>query len=95
MENLTQLAKSMWQEAAMLSEKDPDDSSQPSSGFLSLLLKGMGDGTSVVLSSLTSHPVLPTTGESVATRIENNSQQVSARGWEIMPGIQNWMCLMS
>ncbi|KAI5073815.1 hypothetical protein GOP47_0011828 [Adiantum capillus-veneris] len=69
MENLTQLAESMRQAAALLSDEDPDDSSKQSSGFLSVVALGnVGAGKSAVLNSLTGHPVLPT-GENGATRV--------------------------
>lgn len=69
MESLTQLAESMRQAAALLSDEDPDDSSKQGSGFLGVVALGnVGAGKSAVLNSLIGHPVLPT-GENGATRV--------------------------
>lgn len=40
MESLTQLAESMRQASALLSDEDPDDSSKQGSGFLSVVALG-------------------------------------------------------
>lgn len=68
MENLIQLAESMRQASALLSDEDPEDSSRQPAGFLSVVALGnIGAGKSAVLNSLIGHPVLPT-GENGATR---------------------------
>ncbi|KAK4256377.1 hypothetical protein QN277_009252 [Acacia crassicarpa] len=71
-EELTQLADSMRQAAALLADEDFDESSSTSSRrpstFLNVVALGnVGAGKSAALNSLIGHPVLPT-GENGATR---------------------------
>ncbi|KAI4331903.1 hypothetical protein L6164_016851 [Bauhinia variegata] len=72
-EELSQLADSMRQAAALLADEDVDESSSSSSSrrsstFLNVVTLGnVGAGKSAVLNSLVGHPVLPT-GENGATR---------------------------
>ncbi|CAL9757345.1 unnamed protein product [Musa acuminata subsp. burmannicoides] len=70
MEELSQLAESMMQAAALLADEDVDEGSNKrrSSTFLNVVALGnVGAGKSAVLNSLIGHPVLPT-GENGATR---------------------------
>ncbi|KAL1300860.1 hypothetical protein HN51_045503 [Arachis hypogaea] len=69
-EDLSELADSMRQAAALLADEDVDDasSSRRPSTFLNVVALGnVGAGKSAVLNSLIGHPVLPT-GENGATR---------------------------
>ncbi|KAH1231468.1 Dynamin-2B [Glycine max] len=70
-EDLSELADSMRQAAALLADEDVDESSTNSrrpSTFLNVVALGnVGAGKSAVLNSLIGHPVLPT-GENGATR---------------------------
>ncbi|KAF7824914.1 dynamin-2B-like [Senna tora] len=72
-EELSQLAASMRQAAALLADEDVDESNSSSSSrrpstFLNVVALGnVGAGKSAVLNSLIGHPVLPT-GENGATR---------------------------
>ncbi|XP_027353471.1 dynamin-2B-like [Abrus precatorius] len=72
-EDLSELADSMRQAAALLADEDVDESSASSnsrrpSTFLNVVALGnVGAGKSAVLNSLIGHPVLPT-GENGATR---------------------------
>ncbi|KAG4386198.1 hypothetical protein GLYMA_12G242300v4 [Glycine max] len=68
-DDLSELADSMRQAAALLADEDVDESSnsrRPST-FLNVVALGNGAGKSAVLNSLIGHPVLPT-GENGATR---------------------------
>ncbi|CAL9191011.1 unnamed protein product [Musa hybrid cultivar] len=70
MEDLSQLAESMMQAAALLADEDVDEGSakRRTSTFLNVVALGnVGAGKSAVLNSLIGHPVLPT-GENGATR---------------------------
>ncbi|CAL9125239.1 unnamed protein product [Musa acuminata var. zebrina] len=70
MEELSQLAESMMQAAALLADEDVDEGStkRRTSTFLNVVALGnVGAGKSAVLNSLIGHPVLPT-GENGATR---------------------------
>lgn len=69
-EDLSELADSMRQAAALLADEDVDDAnaSRRPSTFLNVVALGnVGAGKSAVLNSLIGHPVLPT-GENGATR---------------------------
>ncbi|XP_057450685.1 dynamin-2B-like [Lotus japonicus] len=71
-DDLSELADSIRQAAALLADEDVDDSNSSSSRrpstFLNVVaLGGVGAGKSAVLNSLIGHPVLPT-GENGATR---------------------------
>ncbi|OIW15117.1 hypothetical protein TanjilG_08604 [Lupinus angustifolius] len=69
-DELSDLAASMRQAAALLADEDVDDanSSKRPSTFLNVVALGnVGAGKSAVLNSLIGHPVLPT-GENGATR---------------------------
>eukprot|EP00249_Psilotum_nudum_P023591 c28932_g1_i1 orf=673-3459(-) len=85
MENLIQLAETMQQASALLSDEDTEDPSRESSSFLSAVALGnVGAGKSAVLNSLIGHPVLPT-GENGATRAPIvidmvRDESVSSRG---------------